>query len=305
MSNFFKRLFRGEERQMTETTEIATDRLQLGEEETEAKLVDTKLSLHPDWEVVNEKISFAQKELMEKEVAAMPPVREGAITINGIYAVKNEDQMEVGIYIRNAMSRNLVLGRAYLAITDLEGKVLARQMFNLSAMGEIPPYSIRPWELYYQAENLFVPEIAYDNWKLNFEIDEDLADEFAPVIETVPPIDPQQIELALLKEFADQLPGMEAGQVDFHLYRARFDKDGNLNTDIVVRSAHNEKITLGEVTLAIADEQDNDVAQGTFRWPQGMEVVPRTITVKNLEFPAQAVLQPDADIKKCSIYIKE
>jgi SLAP domain-containing protein len=311
MSNFLKRLFSGEKRQITETAEIPADKLQIAEnapaEEPgeERKLVDTELSLHPDWEVENEKVSFAQKELMEKEVAAMPPIKEGAITINGIYAVRNGDQLEVGIYIRNAMSRNLVLGRAYLAVTDLEGNVLARQMFNLSEMGEIPPYSIRPWELYYNAENLFVEEVKYDNWKLAFEIDESLSDEISPVIQTMPPIDPEQIELALLKEYAEQLPAMEAGQMDFNLYRARFDKEGNLNADIVVRSANQESITINELPLAIEDEQGNDVAMGIFSWPQGLEVAPFTVTVKNLEFPAQAVLLKDANLKRCSVYIKK
>lgn len=312
MANFFKRLFSGEKRKITETEEIPAEKLQLtesdpaeGQGEEERKLVETKLSLHPDWEVVNEKISFAQKELMEKEVAEMPPIKEGTITINGIYAVKNGDQLEVGIYLRNAMSRNLVLGRAYLAVTDLAGNVLAKQMFNFSEMGEIPPYSVRPWELYYDAENLFVEEVQYDNWKLAFEIDESLSDEITPVIQTIPPIDPEKVELALLKEYAQQLPPMEAGQMDFNLYRARYDREGNLNVDIVIRSAHREPVTISELPLAIEDEQGNDVALGIFRWPEGLTVQPFTVTARNLEFPAHAVRIRDANLKKCSIYIKK
>lgn len=318
MFNFLKRLVDGEKRKITETDEVSLEKLQGKESESateeqeqqqERQLVDTKLSLPPDWSLEKEKISYAQKEIMENEVADMPPIKEGAIAINGVYAVKDGNKLEVGIYIRNAMARNLVLGRAYLTITDLKGNVQARQMFNLSELGKIPPYSARPWEIYYDAENVFVDEIKYDDWKLVFDIDETLSQEISPIIQQVSGFDAQEFEqevqMKRLKEFVEQLPDMTAGQMDFNIYRANFNKNGDLEAEIIVRNANKEKVVISELPLGIEDAQGRDIAVGIFKWPKGLEVGPLTILHKELTFPAKAVLLKDADLENCSLYIKE
>ena len=106
---------------------------------------------------------------LEADLAALPPIKEGEVALNGIYTFRNtpQDRLKVRCFVRNGADRPIRFTEVALGIVNAEGEVLARQIFDLSLIGEIPPGTARPVDLYFEPEAVLAP-IPKEGWRLVF-----------------------------------------------------------------------------------------------------------------------------------------
>lgn len=107
-----------------------------------------------------------------------------------------------------------------------------------------------------------------------------------------------------VKKFVDKLPPLKKGGLDFTAYTAHVQEDGRLVLRVVIRNGSGQKLTLKKLPLGVRDAKGRNVATGLFIM-EDFVIEPKTAHLKTFKFPAPAVLLPDADLSKVSIYIAE
>lgn len=295
MPEFFKRLVDKTERQVTKS-----DTIQAKPEAGENKQgIKTRLSLHPDWKVASGKTSYALKAIMDKEVAQLPAIKEGFIGLNGIYAVKEKNQLEVGFYLRNGLSQEVRLGVTKLAIVNAENTVLAQQEFDLSKMGAIPAHAARPWELIFDKENLKVDIINHDDWRITFEANKKLKDEVN--IALAMQQKEKQLEFETLQEILTKLPPVKPDQLNVTPYETKLNEKGELEVTVVIRNSTKKHLRIENIPVTVKDAKEAKVAAKVFHIDEELIIKPNNGCLQTLKFPQQALPQ-DIDASSFSVH---
>ncbi|WP_066633939.1 SLAP domain-containing protein [Desulfolucanica intricata] len=291
MLKFLKGLF-VTNRQPTETDTISEEDL-TGKE----KNVEIALSVHPDFA---DRVSDKQKEFMIKELAQLSPIKEGEIAINGVYIVPSGDKVEVGIYIRNGLNRTIRLGGMYLILINKEKKELARQFFQLSNLGDIPPHTARPGEIFFDRENVFVDNIPRDDWKIIFnkiKAEKTVNIEFENLPDWIPDKEREDLEI-LLRE----LPAIKPGTLDISPYSAELIEDGRLVATVIFRNASEKTVKFNKLTLALLDARKRKVATALFNIDD-LLIRPNKARLWTFAYPADTVIVEKPDLSKWSVEI--
>lgn len=304
MINFIKKLF-GTERNITESDAIAGDQV-TGEEKkdddtADRQAVELKLSLHPDWSVEKETLSHTEKEIMEKEVAALPPVKEGDVAISGIYAIKTE-QLEVGFYICNGLSRPIRFEKVPLVITNLNNEVLASGVFDLSSMGDIPAHSARPWEVTFNKEAIFAAEVKHDDWKIAFNMQPQVKEDVKIEWEKMPEHFTER-QRAFLDEYLAKLPALKPGELNIAALQAKVDEQGRLLATVVIRNNGNRAVKIEKLPLGLKDAKQREVATGFFNI-DNLVVSQHKARLWTFAFPKETITVPDVDLSRWAVYLK-
>lgn len=107
-----------------------------------------------------------------------------------------------------------------------------------------------------------------------------------------------------VKKFVDKLPPLKKGGIDFTAYSAHVQEDGRLVLRVIIRNGSGQKLTLKKLPLGVRDAQKRDVAVGLFMMDD-FAIEANSAHLKTFKFPAAALLLPEADLSKVSIYIAE
>lgn len=303
MLDFFKWIF-SDERKQTEGDSISGAEL-TGETEDEQQTKDKKdepefiiptLSMHPDLE---DKFSVMQS-VIKHELSALPPVKMGDITINGIYAYKDEEELEVAFYIRSGLPRPVKFDEVPLIIVNSKKEVLARQVFNLQEVGQIPPHSARPWQIRFAKENVFADDVPIDDWKIAFDMkpQKDIKFTYDYLSENF-----TESERSFLEQFLNNLPPINPGELSFSPLQARLTEERNLVTTLVMRNSGAKSVQLSGIQLIIKDAKENEVAEGTFEI-NGLSVNPYKAVLWSVNFPSEAVKKEEIDLTTWSVIVK-
>jgi SLAP domain-containing protein len=296
MADFLKRLTDKTQRQVTESVTVKAN----AQEAEKNNRIKTTLSLHPDWKVASGNTSFALKEIMEKEVASLPEIKEGFIGLNGIYAVREKNHLEVGFYLRNGLSQDVRLGVTSLAIVNSDNKLLAKQQFDLSKMGAIPSHTARPWELIFDKENVFVDIIRHDDWRITFIANNNsLKDEINAALALQQK--EKQLEFETLKEILTKLPPVKPDQLNITPYEVKLNSKGELEVTVVIRNGTKKILQIENIPVTVKDAKDVKVASKLFHIDEELVVGPNKGCLQTLKFPPKA-LAKDIDASSFSVH---
>ncbi len=264
------------------------------------KEVDINLSLK---EVDENTMSEFQKGMLSDELAELPPLKEGEVSINGIYAYDMGDKLEVNVYIRNGISKEVSLNLVSLVIVDKNNKVLARQMFNMSDVGIIPSMGGRPSKIYFDKENIFVDKISEDDWKIKFENSVEIVKTVKVEYEEFP----KQLSSEVRNEFEEFLRAkslINLGEVKILTYGIKKENDGSISIILVICNGADRSIKLNTLPITVLDEEDKFVAGGVFDI-ENISVNPFKARVYNFNLTSERIMDKDADISKCKVVFKK
>ncbi|MFB0830107.1 SLAP domain-containing protein [Brevibacillus laterosporus] len=207
------------------------------EEATEKMLKssDLEVSFNPAW---NEMLDQEKKYTLRFLNDSLPDIPEGTLGLTGFSLIPREGAVTVALFIRNASSIPVEMGKLDLAIA-VEGHLFAKGEFDLSPVGIIPPMSSRPWEITFP-EELVTNERSMDvrQWKLIIGL---------PQREFVWPknleIDPAMekrltvTQKDRLENMMYNLPFLAPGTVSFTGFDIGLKEDGRLIVAMLIRSA--------------------------------------------------------------------
>ena len=105
-------------------------------------------------------MSDFQKDFLREELAELPNLEDGQVSITGIYTFGMGEKLEVSVYLRNGLSKQINFDKVPLVIINNNGDVLAKQVIDMGDFGILPPFSARPYKVYFDKANLLVDTIS-------------------------------------------------------------------------------------------------------------------------------------------------
>jgi len=280
--------------------------VEAGGQEQQARTAEegivTPLSLHESWE---ENLDANRKYALSFAATELPPIQPGNVSIVGTGIGPHEDGLEVLGFVRNGLPRPIRLGTMNLVILTKDNQLFARQSFDLSELGEIPPYHARPWSFVFHRDHFLLVDILLLNWKLAFELAQKQM------------VLPQQLELeeswikALSEEqkqqliqLAKKLPALRPGEVNVQSVQISRGPDGSLRALLLIRNGSEQSLNFEKLPLVLIDAAGDEVARGLFELG-GLRVNAGTSKPWLFIFPAESIVKAEPDLSRWRVQIPQ
>lgn len=223
-------------------------------------VVETKLSLNEKQEAV---ASDIRKQFMEDEIKELPSIKEGDVNISTAYVYDEGDKLEVGVYIRNGLTRPINFEKVPLVLVNSKSEIVVEDIFELEELGIIPPHSVRPWTIKFDKKKLKIKN--FDCRDLTIQFKKNMkAVEYVKVEAEDLPKNLTPLGKRAIKEYINNLPKLEKGQFSLSSFFVREEKDGELGVAVIFRNASGKEITVDKLPIKIYDANNNFAAGGVF-----------------------------------------
>ncbi len=260
-----------------------------------ADLIQTPLSLHPDWNITQE-----QMYVFRFLANDLSPLRANQISLQGIDIDENEGNWLVKGFVRTTVEQMIEIGQVELILLDKENQMIGHQSFDFSELGDLPSNTARPWVFEFRSENIFVEDIPEDGWKLAFNT--------ASLVEHALDVDPRwQGDLSneqrtALEQLVAQLEPMKGRQINFTGFSIEPFEEG-YGVMTFIRSSHPKTANLEQLPLQVVDANHDIVAEGVFTLDPPLEIRSNTSKPWTFIFPKETVKKEDPDLSRWAVRI--
>ncbi|MGD6875652.1 accessory Sec system S-layer assembly protein [Bacillus infantis] len=295
MFGLFKRSKNKLEKQGKEST---VDSAELFGEESEgsAREVATSLSFPPEAKIGQEEKYYFQ--FLHNE---LPPLKENQISLSGIELKSQDEKVYITAFVRSSLAKPIKFEQQVpLLLIGPNGENLARQSFDLSRLGELPPESSTPWPFIFEKSSLLADEFPQTGWKLAFELKKssqphslDLEESWERTL--------ADAEKSKLADYVKSIAPPKAGEVNFMGIQARKAEDGTLQVTLLIRNGSEKNLTLQQIPLIIEDASGSIAAKGGFKLDD-LEVKANTSKPWTFIFPQELVLMENPDFSSWKAY---
>jgi accessory Sec system S-layer assembly protein len=259
--------------------------------------VETKLFYSPAYEPAQELKYVYQFLNLE-----LSPLKPNQISLSGVDLKQDEAEGAVIVtaFVRNSLSKAIQLQEMPLLLLGADGEKLARKVFDLSVVGEIPAKSSVPWLFSFGSGDLLVDsELPKTGWKLAFELKTqkkhalDLEESWANSL-------PEE-DKARLHQLVDGMAAPKPGEVNFMGLQAKKSDDGNLHVTMLIRNGSDKNIQLQQLPLEVVDASGEVIAKGGFAL-NDFEVKANTSKPWTFIFPRSLVKKEEIDLSVWKAY---
>lgn len=256
--------------------------------------VELKLSIHQD-EIY--KRSRMENELLKDEIAGLPEIKEGQVLIDAVYTVKWEDYLEVGVYFRNATAYNTAFSHTLLTLISPKGEVYKTQVFDLKELGDMPPYSVRPWRVNFIKDRPIDDNLS-TGWKICFT--EGSIQPYAKVIEDQKPDPLNQGQLLQLNAFIKNLQPVNKDEISVDIFSVEKKETREVLVNLVIRHGYQKPRLLNRFPICLFDAKKDCVAKAIFEIePFALE--PKMFFMRTFTFGSNTILNENMDLSNYGI----
>ncbi|MGH4139553.1 SLAP domain-containing protein [Clostridium sp.] len=266
---------------------------------TEKESVNIELHLN---EYDKGAMSDFQKEFLNEELADLPPLEEGQVSINGIYTFDMGDKIEVSVYFRNGLTNQINFDKVPLVIVNNNGDILAKQTMYMQEFGILPSLSARPYKIYFDKANVFVDTIPMDDWKIQFENTVSAINTVKIEFEDMPENMDHDLKNSFVK-FLNKLPYIKAGDVNVEVFKIEKRMDNSISIVVLIRNGCDKVINLEKLPILVEDLQGETVAKGIFE-TQNVNVNAHKAKIYQLVITEDYIVNKDYDINNCKVHFK-
>lgn len=268
---------------------------------TSSPKVHTELSLHPGWEA---HLDAEKKYTLRFLQAELPDMAQGTVGITGFSLVPNEEGVTVTVFFRNATDHPLRFGNLGLTIY-VGDQAFARQRVNLSDMEALPPYTSRPWEIFFPKETFLLNNLLFDRWKIVMDMGKRMV-VWPKHLDLSPEMEARMSEeqKERLLELADRMPPLDEDQVEITGFDLGKTKDGKLVVGLLFRNARRTAYKPQKLNIRVATFEGELIASGTID-ASNIMVRPGTSRPWLVVFPADRVKKSDFEQGKWLLKVTE
>lgn len=265
---------------------------------TTNQVVETTLSIHPDWDLSKQEMYVYQFQHQQLE-----PLKENQISISGLKLNEFDELIYVTAFIRNTLSNAVNFEMLDLIILDGEKQVVAKETFDMEKFGELPAMSCRPWSFVFEKSNWRDDNAPtkLENWQIAFELKKK-------------PSDIHQLDLEAsweeklskemkdhLKQLVDNMPPLKQNEVNIMGLEAKINEEQNLVVTLLIRNGSLKNIKLEQLPLVVEDASKNVIAKGVFTL-DNFEVLANTSKPWTFIFPSHLLLNNKPDLSSWVVY---
>jgi len=267
---------------------------------TKAK-VRTELSLHPVWEQSLDSEKKYTLRFLQEELQEMP---DGTVGVTGFSMIPQEGGITVALFFRNGTPSPIGFESITLSLV-LDDKLFARQAFDLSAIGSIPAYSSRPWEVFFPETSFVAENISFSRWKVLLYMGKRLYS-WPKTLDLDPEMEKRMSDRqkAKLEYLAENLPLIPKEQVQITAFDISKMKDGGLFVGLLFRNGKALPYAPDTLNIRVTDAHGDTVASGLIETKGKVEVKPSTSRPWLIVFPPNAVKKADADLSDWQLHVK-
>ncbi|HEY8890463.1 MAG TPA: SLAP domain-containing protein [Clostridium sp.] len=247
-------------------------------------------------------MSDYQKEFLREELDTLPPMEEGQVSINGIYTFEIENKIEVSVYLRNGLSKQINFDKVPLVIVNNNGDILAKQVMDMNDFGILPPFSARPYKVYFDKTSLFVDSISKDDWKIKFEKSISAINTVQVQFEGFPGDVHHELEGTFTK-FLNELPLIKAGDVNIEVFKVLKCLNNSISIVFLIRNGCDKVVKLERLPIIVKDDSGEVVAKGIFNI-ENVNVNPHKAKIYDFTITEDYIVNKDFDISNCKVYFK-
>jgi len=197
-----------------------------------------------------------------KLLYGLPPVQEGQVKIIDTGVSPSEGALLVSFFISNGLSRTVKFENVPLVLIDSEKQVLARQLFDGDTIGEIAGGTAKACVVRFDESNVYdldIPEECQVCFDVPSKHTENIQIQYQDLPENLTESQEQELEQVLA-----ELSPMEPGEVNFSPLQAQITSQNELMTTVIIRNATNNTLNLDQISLAVFDAFDEEIARGQF-----------------------------------------
>ncbi|OFI05874.1 hypothetical protein CLOACE_14920 [Clostridium acetireducens DSM 10703] len=261
--------------------------------------VKTELSLLGKY---NDIISDVHKQVLEEEISQLPPIKEGEVSVHGVYAYDTGEYIEVKVYIRNGLNKNINFTEVPFLLLNNKNEVLARETFNLEKVGLVPAGGARPYKLNFHKDNLLVDKIPIDDWKITFDKEVQATTYVSVEYENLPENMPEESK-KVYYEFLNNLSPLKQGDITLDRFSIGINKEGNILVTIVIRNGSNKHISVEEIPVTVTDKNNILMASNVFKM-DNLSILPCKARICHFVFPMDVKLDRDMDLSDWKVYFE-
>lgn len=270
---------------------------------TQVKKVSTELSLHPIWE---EMLDPEKKYTLRFLQADLPEMTDGTVGVTGFSLIPAEGGITVAMFFRNGSHYPARFTNVILSVY-LDNRLFARQSFNMEQMGLIPPYTSRPWEVFFPTSSYVHDNFAFSRWKVKLhvgdvselykwpkelDLDEDMAARMT---------DRQKNKLESLLQ---ALPPIRKNTVDITGFDIGKTQDGRLVIGLLFQNGLDDVFSPSKLDIRVSTPDGSLIASGVVTTDK-IQVKPNTSRPWLMVFPADLVKDKEARLRYWVLEVKE
>jgi len=232
------------------------------------KKIDIRLNIPKGQNVSPLKERILQEEL--DNINEIKPLGENQINLATTYILKKENELELGIFIRNTMKSALSLEIIDLAVQGSKGDIIATVQCNLKELGAMPsctgtPYTIRfslnKGAIYNKDEEYKVIFVNGDELKGFRSVETE--------IENMP-IDISFEEEEALISFTKNLATLKKDEVNISIFRSIKTDNGGIDITLLIRNGYNRDIKLEKLPITIVNYNNYPICKHVFNDDNGL-----------------------------------
>lgn len=266
----------------------------------ELKKVRTELSLHPVWE---EMLDSEKKYTLRFLQADLPEMIVGTVGVTGFSLMPSEGGVTVAMFFRNGTPNPTRFKTITLSIY-LDERLFARHAFNMEDLGTIPPYSSRPWELFFPASSFVSENFAFSRWKVKLHVSKEMY-KWPRELELDPAMEARMTDMQKnrLEYILQVLPPLKKNTVEITGFDISLTKDGRLVVGMLFQNATDTVYSPDKLDITITEPDGSVVATGLVQTDK-IHVRPGTSRPWIMVFPPELVQKPDAVLRHWKLIVK-
>ena len=293
--SFFKKAKKTGEESTIDSQELVND----VNEATTTDEVETKLSLHPNWNIPQEQeyvFSFLSNEL--------EPLKPNQISLSGIDidVEPANGSWLVKAFFRSSLDQQIEVGTVELLLLDENEKMLASSEFNLAELGDIPARSARPWIFEFTKDNTFAEEPPAEGWKLAFNVQSMVPHKLE--LEKAWEEGLTDVQKEGLEKLVAGLPKLKPREVNISGFQVKPEEDGSIAASVFIRNGHSKEINIEQLPLELIDGEGDLVASGSFALNQ-FSVKANTTKPWTFIYPKELVQKESPDLSRWTIRVPQ
>ncbi|MEG0370953.1 MAG: SLAP domain-containing protein [Clostridium sp.] len=194
--------------------------------------VDMNLSLRPHEEI---KTSKVVRDVYKEEIEGLSEIEEGDLNISTSYVFETDEGYEANVFLRNATKISVNLENPCFIVIDENDKIILQKVFNGEELGNIPPFSARPWKIHF--DKIYMPKtVDIAKCKVTFKFPKPFAEKGEVSVGFRKFEEVSEDKIIDIIDYNNRLPLLKENEVNFNL--ASFEIcDGFLNFNIVIRNS--------------------------------------------------------------------
>ncbi len=259
-----------------------------------------KLNIPKGQNVSSLKERIFQEEL--DNINEIKPLGENQINLATTYILKKENELELGIFIRNTMKSSLSLETIDLAVQSSKGDIIATVQCDLKGLGAMPSCTGTPYTLKFSLNEGTIYN-KDEEYKVIFVNGDELKG-FRSVeteIENMP-IDISFEEEEALISFAKTLTTLKKDEVNISIFDIIKTDNGGIDITLLIRNGYNKNIELNRLPITIMNYNNYPICKHVFNDANGLvSISPLKAKLIKLSIDPSKIYNTVFDLDRCKI----